>query len=513
MEYHDGGGSPAEEGLLKKAILLVLIAVAAATLTRVTGGTLDQVISVGVFVGIVAGTLFFWNFRLAIAFLGVAILLIFNVLDIPMFVQSASLEVILFLVGMMIVVGALRDLGFFTWVIQVIMGVKGMTGMRFVIITAAVSAFLACLVDEVTSIIFMAVLIFQVCDTLKIRPTPYLIISVMATNIGSSGTMLGNPVGIYIGTKAGLTFEDFIIWAFPVMILALAATLVVVILWYRKEIRHFEEALIVRRGKELGLGPLVDVSPWKGIGVLVGTVGFIAVHYRLEQLLGLRPNTILLMAPLVSSGIIMIAKRDRARHYVEAEVDWWTLTFFMLLFAVAGTLEYTHFTERLATGFGQRVPRQRAAPHRRRRRHLGHRVRLRGQRRLRRRVRSCRARPRRQGLPRRTALVGSPLRGVLWRQYHHDRLDRQYRRARYARKTLPRAHPFLGMVQGRPSRRRHLDRNRRDRRHLSRALHARPAAAARVHKRPPHHARARRRRTRHRPRARSAPGPALGRDG
>ena len=352
MEFREDGALPGEKGLLKKALLLVLIGAAFGLITHLTGGGSAHVISVTVFVIIVAGTLFFWTFRLAIAFLGVATLLIANVLDIPGFVSAASLPVILFLVGMMIVVGALRDLGFFTWVIQLIMGVKSMTGMKFVIITGLVSALLASLVDEVTSIIFMAVLIFQVCDTLKVRPTPYLIISVLTTNIGSSGTMLGNPVGIFIGTKAGLTFEDFMVWAFPVMIMALLVTLATVILWYRKEIKQFDDSLQIRKHKELGLGPVVEVSPWKGLVVLIGTVGLIAAHHRLEQGMGLQPNTILLMAPLISAGIIMIVRRNRARHYVESEVDWWTLTFFLLLFAVAGTLEHTGFTTRLAAGFG-----------------------------------------------------------------------------------------------------------------------------------------------------------------
>lgn len=46
----------------------------------------------------------------------------------------------------------------------------------------------------------------------------------MATNVGSAGTMQGNPVGILIGSRAGLTFEDFMIWSFPVMLLSLIVT-------------------------------------------------------------------------------------------------------------------------------------------------------------------------------------------------------------------------------------------------------------------------------------------------
>jgi Na+/H+ antiporter NhaD/arsenite permease-like protein len=73
-----------------------------------------------VFISIIFGTLFFWGFRLAIAFLGLAVLIFNKSMDIPTFVGSSSLEVIMFLVGMMVIVGALRDLGFFTWIVQLI---------------------------------------------------------------------------------------------------------------------------------------------------------------------------------------------------------------------------------------------------------------------------------------------------------------------------------------------------------------------------------------------------------
>lgn len=344
-----------ERGLLWPALAMAVLTVCVAFVARRAGLTPRQVMSVSVFALIVQGTLFFWSFRLAIAFLGVAALLLCNVLDIRGFVQSSSLEVILFLVGMMVVVGALRDLGFFTWIIQMIIGAPGMTGRRFVMVTCVTSALLACAVDEVTSILFMAVLIFQVCDTLKINPTPYLIITVMATNVGSSGTMLGNPVGIFIGTKAGLSFEDFMVWAFPVMLVCLTLTIALVMFYFRKEIALFEERLQDRKKRELGLGPRVKVAYGRGLAVLLGTIGLVAIHHRVEVLLGLEGNTVLLIAPLISAGIIMIWRRDRARHYVESEVDWWTLVFFLLLFAVAGTLEHTRVTDCMAEGFAHHM--------------------------------------------------------------------------------------------------------------------------------------------------------------
>jgi di/tricarboxylate transporter len=110
----------------------------------------QQSISIAIFLLIILSTLFFWSFRLAIAFLGLPVLILTGTLELECFREHCSLEVILFLVGMMIVVGGLRDLGFFTWIIQGILNMRGMTGRRFVLVAATASALSASAVDEVT---------------------------------------------------------------------------------------------------------------------------------------------------------------------------------------------------------------------------------------------------------------------------------------------------------------------------------------------------------------------------
>jgi Na+/H+ antiporter NhaD/arsenite permease-like protein len=310
-----------------------------------------QVVSLGIFLAVIMATLLFWQFRLAIAFLGIATLLGARVLTLKTFVESSELPIILFLVGMMVTVGALKDLGFFSWIIQSVIGMKNMTGPLFITILMFLSGLMACLVDEVTSIVFVSALIFQVCDTLKVRPVPFIIIAVLATNIGSAGTMLGNPVGILIGHKAGLTFEDFMVWAFPVMLVSLCVALAILLVFYRHEIAQLTERLRGRREMGLGLGPLVRVPYRRGLVLLGALMVLIASHHRVERLLGVETNTMLIVAPLVVAGVLMILRRDRARHYIETEVEWWTLLFFMLLFAVAGTLEHTEVTNRIAKDF------------------------------------------------------------------------------------------------------------------------------------------------------------------
>lgn len=342
--------------LSPRAMLVRFAVLIGAALLVGIGGTstvleAHQATACAVFVAIIFGTLFFWGFRLAIAFLGLAVLIFTNSLNIPQFVSSSSLEVILFLVGMMVIVGALRDLGFFTWIVQLIVSMPHLTGRKFTAVTAIASALLACAVDEVTSIIFVSTLIFQVCDRLKLNPTPYILIAVLATNVGSAGTMMGNPVGIYIGNKGGLTFGDFMIWSFPLMLTVLFATVALMLFCFRRQLREFDVRLKNRLDQGLSLAPVVDVPYKPGLLLITLTILAIASHHPLESFFGLAKNSVLLITPLICAGVVMILRQNRARYYIEQEVDWWTLLFFMLLFAVAGTLEYTHVDRVMAKYF------------------------------------------------------------------------------------------------------------------------------------------------------------------
>jgi Na+/H+ antiporter NhaD/arsenite permease-like protein len=341
-----------KQTIFRTAIMLA-VSFAVGLLTHALKLNNQQIVSSSIFVMIVMATLLFWKFRLAIAFIGIGVLMGTGALDLPTFIRECKIDVILFLVGMMVTVGVLRELGLFTWIIQSVIKTPKMTGRMFIIIVMFLSAIMSCIVDEVTSIVFMATLIFQVCDTVKISPIPFLIISVMATNIGSSGTMLGNPVGIVIGQNVmpPLSFGDFIVWSFPVMLITLAVSMVVLLWWYRKEINLLSERLSARRQMGLGLGPLVNVPYKMGLAILVGMICFISLHHNIEVKLGLAPNTVLIVAPLVIAGVLMVLRQDRARHYIENDVEWWTLLFFMMLFAVAGSLEHTHVTEEIADHF------------------------------------------------------------------------------------------------------------------------------------------------------------------
>ncbi len=313
--------------------------------------TFQQSLSITIFSASIMGTLFFWDFRLSFAFLGTSILLVTKTIDLEHVIAFSSLEVILFLVGMMVIIGLLKQEGVFAWIVSLILRTKHLSANRFVILISVMSALLACAVDEVTSIIFMVAAVLEICDYFEVDPFPFVVISVLATNVGSAATVLGNPIGILIASKSGLTFEDFISKAFPLAMICLIAVIGIVIFWYRKAIRQLQ-ANIEKLGANEILVKLISVPPDKDLRVSLGVFGvtliFLSLHHRFEVLWGLVPNTVLLVVPLIASGCIMIWKWDKARDYIEKDVEWWTLLFFLFLFIQAGTLKYTGTTVFLA---------------------------------------------------------------------------------------------------------------------------------------------------------------------
>ena len=311
-------------------------------LAHLAGMNHKQCLSLSIFTASILGTLFFWDFRLSFAFIGTSILLMTKTIDLEHVIEFSSLEVILFLVGMMVIIGLLKDAGVFALLVHLVVRIPRLSGARFVIVIAVISALLACVVDEVTSIIFMVTAIFEICLYFGVNPLPFTIIAVLTTNIGSAATVLGNPIGILIASKSGLTFEDFIIKAMPLAGLCLIASIGMLLVWYRKAIAELD-AKIKAHGAVVTSVPVAPITGDLkiGLGLFLVTFIFIALHHRLEIIWSLPPNTVLLVVPLVSSGLVMIWKSDKARKYIERDVEWWTLLFFLLLFVQAGTLKYT----------------------------------------------------------------------------------------------------------------------------------------------------------------------------
>ena len=315
--------------------------------------TNSQVVSITVFLGIILSILLFWRLRVAFAFIGIFVLLVAGLIDVPHLVEFAGLDIVIFLIGMMIVVGFLEERHFFEYILNRLVGIgqKPLTLMALLMGLAALSA---ALVDEVTSILFMTSLVLRLASRLAIPFLPLLVLVIFATNIGSSATVVGNPVGVMIALRAGLSFTEFLRWAAPISLTTLTVTMIIGYLYYRKYFHLMGQKISEYRLVAASLQPdngRADKLDKKAGLLFAFTISLLIFHTSIESALSLEKNTMLVAAPLLGAAIALFLQREHARELFEKRVDWWTLTFFLMFFATVGTLKYVGVTGIFASVF------------------------------------------------------------------------------------------------------------------------------------------------------------------
>lgn len=329
------------------------------------GLTAKQLMAVGAFSAIFFGAIFFWHYRLAFALGGVGILLVTGLLDVTHMIEFANVDIVLFLIGMMIIVGFLEEKQFFEHLVNKLIALVGMNGNRLVILMLLASGISAALVDEVTSILFMITAMLNITNRYKLHPVPFIIMIVFATNIGSSATVIGNPIGIIIAMRSGLGFMDFIRWATPISFIVLVATILLFFVYYSKPIKELHNAMQAHK-KEKAIKEAIPEKVMIPRDAVISGIVFACVilclvlHSQIEHLFGLTKNTMLLGTSIIGASIVLLLGHKQARDIVEKKVDWWTLSFFLFLFASVGTLAYQGVTsviaKNISAGAGNNVP-------------------------------------------------------------------------------------------------------------------------------------------------------------
>ena len=354
-----------------------------------------QITSIGIFLMFIYGTLLFGEFRLAFAFGGIALLMLCGLLTVERFTQSASLDVLTFLIGTFLVIGFLEESQFFEHVVSGIVKAVGPRPQRLLLALMTIASVSSALVGEVTAILFMAGAMLHLTGRYKLNPVPFIIMLVFACNTGSAMSSIGNPIGVLIALKTGLGFVDFLKWAAPVALVVNVVTYFICRWWYadafagfaaavreefavKTEARARRTAALVGAGVGTGGGmpsgegdgshtdglmsetfysddaaPTIDgLDPrntyrlsW---AILLALILLLVTHRVTEHLFGLREGTMMVGAALTMGAVVLLIRREKARELVERRVDWWTLSFFMMLFASVGTLQDTGVTDVIA---------------------------------------------------------------------------------------------------------------------------------------------------------------------
>ncbi len=345
---------PRENSVYKKLLLLLLCSVLLGAMGYLGGLTNQQTFVLSVFLLSILGTLFFWQLRLGFLFAGSGLLLLFRSVTMTDFIRFASLDVILFLISMMIIVAVVKDTGVFSHLTKYLLSLRNISGTKLFIILMVLSAVFSALMGEATSIIIMVSIILSLCAALKIRPTALIISSVLATNIGSASTVLGNPIGILIAARANLSFSSFLTHALPISAGTLAIVIFILLVYYRKFVYELSEKMkaapvdaeLTKPTEGLSKKPLA-----LPLLIFSGTILLLALHSKIEVLFGLEENTMLIMGPTISAGIALLYSGKRTAYYVEHEIEWQSLLFFIFLFAQAGVIQASG----IAAFFAQRI--------------------------------------------------------------------------------------------------------------------------------------------------------------
>ncbi|MEO0077568.1 MAG: SLC13 family permease [candidate division WOR-3 bacterium] len=305
----------------------------------------QQMLVVAVFLGMVVGTLLFWKFRLAIAAVGLACLLLVGVIDLDSMVEYMSLPTIIFVMAMMVLIKWLEDKGVFKFIVLRVVERVGGVPWVLLLILMGFSVILSGFVGEVSGILVTFGLAVEIARRTRTPIMPYLLALVFATNIGSALTLVGNPIGVYLAFVGQLTFESFVRWATPIALATGLCVGILIILMFKKHLSTRAKADFA--GLEQSAGSFNSTELRLGALTFLAVVLLIMFHARAEALLHLPEGTMLMVAPLAAVAFIIFVEQEKGRILLARSIDWWTLLFFMFLFASAACLEHTGVTIKL----------------------------------------------------------------------------------------------------------------------------------------------------------------------
>ncbi|MFF4583650.1 SLC13 family permease [Streptomyces sp. NPDC001373] len=248
-------------------------------------------------------------------------------------------NVVFLLLGMMVIVGVLKRTGFFEYL--AIWSVKRARARPFrvmamlIVITAVASA----LLDNVTTVLLVAPVTLLVCDRLRLPAAPFLIAEVFASNIGGTATLVGDPPNIIIASRAGLTFNDFLVHLAPLCAVLIVVLLVLCRVMFARSFTCDEKRaaeLMELREREAITEPRLLAQ---GLGVLTLVVAGFVLHPVLHY----EPSVV----ALLGAGLLVAVSKVETGE-VLGEVEWPTLAFFAGLFVMVGALIETGVISDLA---------------------------------------------------------------------------------------------------------------------------------------------------------------------
>ncbi|HVV62720.1 MAG TPA: ArsB/NhaD family transporter [Pseudolabrys sp.] len=272
--------------------------------------------------------------RAIIALLGAGVMVIVGVLEQDEAIKGIDWNTIGLLTGMMILVSISRRSGMFQYL--AVWSAKAArahpAGILFIlqITTAVVSAFL----DNVTTVLLIVPVTLAICKTLEVPAYPYLFAEIIASNIGGTATLIGDPPNILIGSQAGLSFNEFVYHLTPIIVVVMIVQAAIIHLVWGKDLKASHDA----EARVMAMNATESIEDWLLLKQSLVILGLVIIAFVFARPLHLEPATIAM------SGAAVLMLLDNWAHHSEkashnihqtfGDVEWITIFFFIGLFVV-----------------------------------------------------------------------------------------------------------------------------------------------------------------------------------
>jgi Na+/H+ antiporter NhaD/arsenite permease-like protein len=261
--------------------------------------------------------------RTLVALLGGLLVVALGVIDQEEAFAAIDFNVIFLLAGMMVLAGGLAKTGFFEYVAGHAIHLSKGEPFRLLILMAVLTAALAALLDNVTTVVLLTPVTLSIARTLRVSPFPYLISQVFASNIGGTATLIGDPPNILIGSAAGLDFVDFLLNLTPVVLVIMIAFLGIMRVAFGRSMPDDANRLDILA--EVDPAAAIRDRPQMILALVV--LGLTIVGFLAHSALGLEAATVALLG---ATALMIVGRLDP--HEALRDIEWSTLFFFVGLF-------------------------------------------------------------------------------------------------------------------------------------------------------------------------------------
>jgi Na+/H+ antiporter NhaD/arsenite permease-like protein len=284
---------------------------------------------------------FEWVHRTKAALVGAGLMVVVGVLSEKQAIEAVDWGTLGLLVGMMIIVGLSEQTGIFDYLSLTAARFSKGNGIALLFLLSGVTGVLSAFLDNLTAILLIVPVTLILTGLLEISPLPLVIAEVIASNIGGTATLIGDPPNIMIGTHVSeLSFDDFIVNLAPVSIFTLAVVTGILALAFRRSLRVAPD--LARSVSEID--PAREVRGRSHVGrtlvILVGTILLFFLHSTLH----LAPAVV----ALTGATVMLLAVVGEDVEDALARVQWSTIFFFLGLFVMVGGLEARGVIDRVA---------------------------------------------------------------------------------------------------------------------------------------------------------------------